>query len=93
LTSSGTWINSEPINSPVGVGGSSTKGFGVMVLIPNRLMWCTSYSDRFRETCGLTCNWTCDYCQQPICDEHKHVDEAGRRICPNCLRLSRAASA
>jgi hypothetical protein len=64
-----------------------------MALFANRLMWCTSYSDRFNETCGLICQVACDYCQQPICDEHKYVDEAGRCVCPNCLRLSLSATA
>lgn len=64
-----------------------------MGLIHNRLMWCTSYSDRFGETCGLICSWVCDCCQQPVCDEHRQVDETGRRICSNCLKWSRAVSA
>lgn len=60
-----------------------------MAHIPMRLMWCTSYSDKFRGTCELICNWVCDCCQQPICDEHGQVDEKGQRICPNCMKASR----
>ena len=56
-----------------------------MGMAPNRLMWCTSYSERFRETCGLQCSCICDVCERPICDEHTN-EVADKRLCPACAK-------